>query len=87
MDTDNAALDGLWDAYRRYREAAARKAAVHQCDSYWPADPPTVNNRAGAGRRADYPGTRCDLVSGHDTGPDPSCHRHRILGSTQDVTW
>lgn len=67
-------------AYQEYLRALENYQAIQPCRSAWPSDPPGP----------DYPGTVCDLTEDHTELPaeDPDHrHRHRILGTTTDVTW
>lgn len=83
-DRDHAAVTAraqqdavsLQRAYARYLAAAQDLAAIVQCPSYWPADPP------GPG----YLGTRCDLLEGH-IARDGKPHRHRVSGTSSVVNW
>lgn len=88
MNYDEA-LALLTRAAKNYQQKTQALAAIQQCDSYWPDDPP--HGMTSDRRTADYPGTRCQLLAGHDQqqpgGPPPTQHRHRILGSQVVVTW
>lgn len=75
-----SAATELENAYQGYVRALERYQAIQPCRSPWPSDPPGPN----------YPGTVCDLTEDHtqlaEDHPDHK-HRHRILGTTQDVSW
>jgi hypothetical protein len=74
MSTDTP---NLLQALAEYNEALRRLRSIEPCLSVYPADPPGP----------DYPGTRCDLLTGHEWGETPSQHRHRFPGTRVVVTW